>query len=121
MPASERCPGLPSPLPPARVLGGLWIDFGKKCDHSDDVSGIQAQIRSHVKNSRHTDTGSELTTTWTYFHDFADQGSFNKPATMRRSDGQWSNTTYQGNPVTGTLVTKTVTGWLDVSGVCSAF
>jgi hypothetical protein len=51
MPPSERCPDLPSALPPARVLGGLRIDFGKKCDHSDDVGGIQPRIRSHVKES----------------------------------------------------------------------
>jgi RHS repeat-associated protein len=66
-----------------------------------------------LSETKHTGTGSEPTTSWTYFHNSADQGSFNKPATMRRSDGQWSNTTYQGNPVTGTLVTKTVSGWLD--------
>ncbi len=51
-PFTERCPGLPSALPPARVLGGLRIDFGEKCDHSDDVGGIQPRIRSHVKESK---------------------------------------------------------------------
>jgi hypothetical protein len=50
--ASWRCSGSPSALPPARVLGGLQIDFGKECDRSDDVAvfyhaccpGRQAQL-----------------------------------------------------------------------------
>lgn len=66
-----------------------------------------------LSETRHTGTGSELTTTWTYFKAPADQASFNKPATMRRSDGQWANYTYQGSPVTGILLTKTVSGWLN--------
>jgi RHS repeat-associated protein len=64
-----------------------------------------------LSETRHSGTGSDLTTEWTYYTDSAQQNSFNKPATMRRTGGQWSNTTYQGNPVTGTLVTKTVSGW----------
>lgn len=65
--------------------------------------------------TKHTGLGSssELTSTWTYYHDAADQASFNKPATLRRNDGQWANYTYQGSLVTGVLVTKTVSGWLD--------
>lgn len=66
-----------------------------------------------LSETRHTGTGSELTTNWTYFKAPADQASFNKPATMRRSDGQWANYTYQGSPVTGILLTKTVSGWLN--------
>ena len=66
-----------------------------------------------LAETAHTGTASELTSTWTYYTAAADQASFNKPATLRRSDGQWANYTYQGSPVTGTLVTKTVSGWLD--------
>lgn len=66
-----------------------------------------------LAETQHTGTGSELTTDWTYFTSAADQASFNKPATMRRSDDQWANYTYQGSPVTGILLTKTVSGWLD--------
>lgn len=66
-----------------------------------------------LAETKHTGTGSELATTWTYYTSAADPVSFNKPATMRRSDGQWANYTYQGSLVTGTLFTKTVTGWLD--------
>gem|GEM_PF-5280904 len=66
-----------------------------------------------LSETKHTGTGSELTTTWTYNKFPADQAAFNKPATMRRSDGQWANYTYQGSPVTGILLTKTVSGWLD--------
>jgi RHS repeat-associated protein len=68
-----------------------------------------------LSETKHTGTGSEFTTTWTYYTTAADQASFNKPATMRRSDGQWADYTYQGSPVTGILVTKTVSGWLDNS------
>jgi hypothetical protein len=66
-----------------------------------------------LSETRHTGTGSESTTTWTYYHDAANQASFNKPATTRRSDGGWENITYQGSTVTGILVTRTVSGWLD--------
>jgi RHS repeat-associated protein len=66
-----------------------------------------------LKETNHTGTGSDLTTTRTYFTNRSDQASFNKPATMRRSDGQWADYTYSGSPLTGVLVTKTVSGWLD--------
>lgn len=66
-----------------------------------------------LSETNHTGTGSDLTTTWTYYTNRSDQASFNKAATLRRNDGQWANYTYQGNPVTGVLVTKTVSGWLD--------
>jgi RHS repeat-associated protein len=66
-----------------------------------------------LAETRHTGTGSELTSTWTYYTAAADPAAFNKPATLRRSDGQWANYTYQGSPVTGILLTKTVSGWLD--------
>ncbi len=68
-----------------------------------------------LSETKHTGTGSEFATTWTYYTTAADQASFNKPKTMERSDGQWANYTYQGSPVTGILVTKTVSGWLDNS------
>ncbi|MGJ8633252.1 MAG: hypothetical protein ACSHX7_04970, partial [Luteolibacter sp.] len=66
-----------------------------------------------VAETKHTGTGSELTTTSTYFTDASEQASYNKPATTRRSDGQWADYTYEGSTVTGILVTKTVSGWLD--------
>jgi RHS repeat-associated protein len=66
-----------------------------------------------LAETQHTGTGSELTSTWTYYTAAADPAAFNKPATLRRSDGQWANYTYQGSPVTGILLTKTVSGWLD--------
>ncbi len=53
LPASERCPVSPSALPPARVLGGLRIDFGEKCDCFDDVVGVQKiPTLIHVKESK---------------------------------------------------------------------
>jgi RHS repeat-associated protein len=66
-----------------------------------------------LAETRHTGTGTEIATTWTYNTNPKEQAAFNKPATLRRSDGQWANYTYQGSPVTGILVTKTVSGWLD--------
>ncbi|MES2996358.1 MAG: RHS repeat-associated core domain-containing protein [Verrucomicrobiota bacterium] len=66
-----------------------------------------------LSETKHTGTGSDLTTTWTYYTDNNKQESFNKPATMRRSDGKWADYTYTGSVVTGVLVNKTVSGWLD--------
>jgi RHS repeat-associated protein len=66
-----------------------------------------------VSKTTHTGTGSDLTTSHTYYTNRSEQASFNKPATLRRSDGQWANYTYTGNTVTGVVVTKTVSGWLD--------
>ncbi|MGD9418134.1 MAG: RHS repeat domain-containing protein [Verrucomicrobiota bacterium JB025] len=66
-----------------------------------------------ISETQYTGNGSDLTTDWTYYTDAADQVSYNKPATMRRSDGKWANYTYEGSLVTGILVTKTVSGWLD--------
>lgn len=60
LPASERCPGSPSALPPARVLGGLRIDFGEKCDCFDDVVGIQIPTLIHVKESKPLRTLQQL-------------------------------------------------------------
>lgn len=66
-----------------------------------------------LSETNHTGTDSELTSNWTYYTDRLDQASFNRPATLRRNDGKWENYTYSGSLVTGVLVTKTVSGWLD--------
>ena len=82
-------------------------------DHSVTYGFYKYGEPVKLAETQQTGTASALTTTWTYYKLPADQASFNKPATLRRSDGQWSNITYQGSTVTGILLTKTVTGWLD--------
>jgi RHS repeat-associated protein len=80
--------------------------------------GFPVPLFQTVYTSSSDPTG--LTTTWTYNTNHADRTSFNKPATMRGPGGEWADYTYQGSDITGTLMTKTVTGWLDNAAPAAA-
>ena len=70
-------------------------------------------VLSETVHAAASGTEGDSTATWTYHTDPAEAFSFNKPRTVRRSDGSWANHEYEGSEATGAVVTRTFTGWLD--------
>ena len=69
-------------------------------------------VLSETVHAGASGNAGDSTTTWSYFTDPAKAFSFNKPRTVRRSDGSWANHEYEGSEATGAVVTRTFTGWL---------
>ncbi len=54
-----------------------------------------------------------ISSTWTYYTDPADRGSYGRPATLRRSNGEWENYEYSDNQMAGIKTTRTMSPWMN--------